>query len=741
MEGFNTTGDDLENHGGRSQENSGHLPCIEAILVKCTLIDSWKMYMARRKLQREEVLMQTNRHQLRHQWLLPILVVLTNLLATISATAQTQRLTPQHVAKMRSVVSAVVSPDGHFVAYTVSIPRQLFDDPNGSSYTELHVVDREGHSRPFVTGKVHISDVQWTPDGKKIAYVAKRGDDSHASLYLLPIDGGESQKCIEHDSSINDPVFDATGTRIAFLAKEKKPKDLGTLEDHGFDQEIYEEDWQPVKVWVTHIDGSPVPLPLDLNGSASAIEWSPSGKELVVALAPTSLVDDSYMYRRVHVVDAENGQVIERVDNPGKLGAIHWSPDGKHLAMISARDIHDPKDGRLMIATVPGDGSLRDLMPDYEAHVTSFAWQDDGSIQWIAAEGTHTTMGTVTLDGQVTEQIKASGPVLSQLRLANDGSASVVGHSAAHPSEVFLVQKDATLKRVTNSNPWLDQIELAEQETVTWQAEDGLELQGVLTKPLHYVPGRRYPMIMVVHGGPESHIADGWTTSYSRPGQVAAARGFVVFYPNYRGSTGRGVEFSKMGQSDAAGKEFSDLIDAIDALDKRGLIDSDRVGITGGSYGGYASAWGATYYSDRFAASVMFVGISDGISKLGTTDIPDESFLVHHQKRLWEDWEYFLNSSPIKYVERNQTPTLIMHGKRDPRVHPSQSLELHRHLKILGQAPVRLVLYEGEGHGNQKAASRFDYNLRMLRWMEHFLIGDNDEAPPKEIDYRAALKK
>ena len=661
--------------------------------------------------------------------------------AVASSVSFAERFEPKHIAKLQQVVSAAISPDGQMVAYTKSVPRKLMSDPNGSSYTELHVVDMDGNSRPFITGKVSISDIQWTPDGSKIAYVANRSDSDHSSLYVIPIDGGESQKIMEHDTSINDPVFNADGTQVAFLARAKKPKKQSELEDHGFDQEIYEEDWTPTLVWVADVSANPMPRSLDIAGSASSIEWSPSGKEISVAIAPTSLVDDSYMFKRAHVVDAQSGRIIERIKNAGKLGAIHWSPDGKHLAMISGEDIHDPKDGRLMVASLPGDGTLTDLMPKYDAHVSSFTWKDENTIVWIAGEGTKTTIGTVTTDGKIS-RILEDGPIMSQLRLADDGkTVSLIGHTAKHPPEVFTMSLDSnTPSRLTTTNSWLDEMEFAEQETVIWKAEDGLELQGVLVKPLGYVEGRRYPMIMLVHGGPEAHISDGWVTYYSRPGQIAAARGFVVFYPNYRGSTGRGVEFSKMGQADSAGKEFSDLVDAIDSLAEEGLIDPDRVGITGGSYGGYASAWGSTFYSDRYAASVMFVGISDKLSKLGTTDIPEEAYLVHQRKRVWEDWDYFLDRSPIRYVERNKTPTLILHGKNDPRVHPSQSLELHRHLKTLGQAPVRLVLYEGEGHGNRKAASRFDYNLRMLRWMEHFLMGDNETAPPHEIDYEKALE-
>jgi dipeptidyl aminopeptidase/acylaminoacyl peptidase len=243
-------------------------------------------------------------------------------------------------------------------------------------------------------------------------------------------------------------------------------------------------------------------------------------------------------------------------------------------------------------------------------------------------------------------------------------------------------------------------------------------------------------LILAVHGGPESHVSHGWVTTYSLPGQIAASRGMAVFYPNYRGSTGRGVAFSKLGQGDAAGKEFDDLVDAVDHLVASGLVDKSKVGVTGGSYGGYATAWCSTRFSDRFAAGVMFVGISDKLSKVGTTDIPNEEYYVHALKRPWEDWQFLLERSPIYHAGNSRTPLLILHGKDDPRVNPGQSRELYRHLKLRGQAPVRLVLYPGEGHGNKKAAARLDYNLRLLSWMEHYLKGKGGAMPPSEIDYQ-----
>jgi dipeptidyl aminopeptidase/acylaminoacyl peptidase len=169
-----------------------------------------------------------------------------------------------------------------------------------------------------------------------------------------------------------------------------------------------------------------------------------------------------------------------------------------------------------------------------------------------------------------------------------------------------------------------------------------------------------------------------------------------------------------------------------------GLVDPKRVGITGGSYGGYATAWGATKLTDRFAAGVMFVGISNKMSKVGTTDIPDEEFYVHALKRVYDDVPFFLERSPISYVKQAETPLLILHGEDDPRVSVTQSKELYRALKILGQTPVRLVMYPGEGHGNRKAAAQYDYMLRAIRWMEHYLKGEGGGPPPYELDYKAA---
>jgi dipeptidyl aminopeptidase/acylaminoacyl peptidase len=276
---------------------------------------------------------------------------------------------------------------------------------------------------------------------------------------------------------------------------------------------------------------------------------------------------------------------------------------------------------------------------------------------------------------------------------------------------------------------------MGKQQVITWKADDGLELQGLLIYPADYNKGEEHPMITVVHGGPEAHYDNGWLTDYSDPGQVGAGQGYFVFYPNYRGSTGRGVEFAKSSQADMAGAEFDDIVKGVDQLIAQGIADSARVGVTGGSYGGYATGWFSTRYTNRFAAGVMFVGISNNISKWGTSDIPEELYLVHARERIWNNYMEFLERSPIYYAGQADTPLLIMAGKQDTRVDPGQSYELYRHIKTRTDTPVRLVLYPGEGHGNQNATAQYDYNLRMMRWFGEYLKGDDKmNRPDAEID-------
>ena len=645
-------------------------------------------------------------------------------------------MTLEQIAKTRTVTGAAISPDGRQVAHLLSMPREIGVDEDGAAWAELHLVSRDGSSRGFVTGKVNVASPEWLPDGRSLAYLAKREGDDTRRLYRIPVDGGESVAIATLGSDIRAFSLSPDGRQVALLAVEPEGEALKALKKQGFRQKVYEEDWRPVQLWIAGIgDDAPPPRRVEVEGSVQSVHWSPAGDRLGLTVAPRQLTDDTLVFTRVRIVSPQ-GRVLGAVDNPGKVGGLSWSPDGAHLAFISAQDKHDAQQGRLFVVGRDG-GAWRDLLPGLPGHVVDVEWRDAATVQFLSYEGVQSRLGEVGVDGGAQRTVLAAeGPLWSSFSRTAAGDIALLGSTPAHPSEVFLLAAGETApRRLTDSNPWLQDVQLARQEVIRYAARDGLEIEGLLVHPLERRGSARVPLIVVVHGGPESHYGNGWLTSYAQPLHHAAARGYALFLPNYRSSTGRGVEFSKKGFGRPGMEEFDDVVDGVDHLIASGLVDGSKVGITGGSYGGYASAWGATYYSDRFAASVMFVGISDQASLVTTGDIPWEQNLVHMGTWPWEDPELFRKASPVTYAQQSKTPTLILHGEADPRVPVSQSHMFYRHLKLAGQAPVRLVLYPGEGHGNARAAARYDYSLRLMQWMDHYLRGPGGEPPAYELDY------
>jgi dipeptidyl aminopeptidase/acylaminoacyl peptidase len=298
---------------------------------------------------------------------------------------------------------------------------------------------------------------------------------------------------------------------------------------------------------------------------------------------------------------------------------------------------------------------------------------------------------------------------------------ALAANTPQHPNDIFFgPTRGRSLTRLTTFNPQLADVRLGEQEIVRWKSVDGWEIEGVIVKPVGYQPGRRYPLVVQPHGGPESADLNGWLGSYSRWGQMLAGRGFVVFYPNYRGSIGRGVAFAKADHRDLMGREFEDMLSGIDHLVRIGLVDGERVGIGGGSYGGYTSAWAATYASPRFKAAVVWMGITNWYSMTGTSDIFWENSTVHWNAIMYENFDLYWQRSPIAHIARAQTPTLLIHGAADQRVPIGQSQELYTALKWKG-VPVEFVTYPREGHGVAEKAHQYDFMTRIIGWFEKYL--------------------
>jgi len=641
-------------------------------------------------------------------------------------------VTPQHIAEMETVTSSQISPDGQYIAYTISTPADPYEK-NRSNSTHLYLLDvAEGTTTPYHTTN-SVSSVQFRPGQNAITFLSEMAGDDTRSLYQIPVEGGEAVKLFSFRQDLIRYSWHNDGNQIAFMASEEAERSNSPL---PYQADVYEENVPQRRGYIANVAmNSQMARQLQVEGSVYNMEWSPDGERIAVSVAPTPFVDDQLMNQQIYVLDTDDGEISAEINNSGKLDQIEWSPNGQRLAIVAGSNINDPTAGRILIASARG-GVPQIVNREYEGTYHQIDWTDENYIHFLSSESTASRLGRLRFDGGETQTLFFSDEHdISSFSLSDSTTYSFTASAPSHPNEVFYFssQSDGMHERMTYHNEWLNSVELGEQMVVSYQSRDGqFEIDGVLIYPVGYEDGTTVPVITQVHGGPESHYDNGWLTSYSTPGQMAAGKGYAVFYPNYRGSTGRGIDFIFSSQADLAGAEFDDIVDGVDFLIETGIADPDKIGVTGGSYGGYASAWMSTYYSDRFAASVMFVGISNNISLWGESDIPKEMYLVHTRKQVWNNWNWFLDRSPIYHIANAQTPLLIMHGAEDTRVHPSQSLELYRHLKVRKpNLPLRLVYYPGEGHGNSRAASKLDYSYRMLRWFDTYLMtGDASAEKP-----------
>jgi len=654
--------------------------------------------------------------------LLPFLFLVIQLVTY----AQDKRgLTPIDIASLKSIGTAMWSDDGSIIAYTTRVQSDPLVE-NKPSRAELHFYNvAKNMTTPFVT-RGNVRQIAFRPTYNAVTFLNKLDNDKVTSLYQIGMNGGEATQLYQFKTSISYFEWAPDGKTLFFLANKPDEKAKSTL---PYSPELYEQNITFQKVYFVE-PGKGDAREVMVDGHFSQLAVSPDGKKILCAVAPTPLVDDSYMAEQLTIISIPDMKVVGKVEHEGKTGSFAWSPDGSRIAFIAGADIHDPIDGQLFVAPFTG-GKPTMLNAGWKGMFEQVEWHDVDQIHFVGSTGVESVYGTIKPDAKSKPTFfkNENGFNIAHIDIADDGTIIYIADRYNHPPELFIdIKGETERKRLTDSNPMLNEIEFAKQEVIHYKAKDGLEIEGMLIRPLHEEQGKKYPLITIVHGGPEAHWNNGWLTNYSNPGQTGAAEGYAVFYPNYRGSTGRGVEFTMSSQADPAGKEFDDVVDGIDYLIASGLVDEKKVGVTGGSYGGYATGWMSTKYTDRFAAGVMFVGISNNVSKWGTTDIPNEEYLVHARKWVYEDYDFFLKRSPIYYADQCKTPLLIMHGKDDPRVNPGQSMELYRHIKDRTNTPVELILYPGEGHGNANSTARYDYNLRMMGWFEKYLKGEKGKS-------------
>ncbi len=646
-------------------------------------------------------------------------------LATLSAGAAAADdaetvLTPEMVVDLASVGDVALGPGGGTVAFTLTVPRGADDEP-GRSYKQLWLAATSGgEPRRFTAGKERIGAPAFSPDGRLVTFLVKREKEHEGTqIWAIPADGGEARLVTRHDGSVTGYRWSPDGQQIAFAATDAESDEDKKDKEAGKDWQVEGEDAKRRHLYVLEVAGGQSRRVFDADLDAFEIHWTPDGETLVFQAAPTALVDDEYMNTAIYAVPAAGGTPRVVAPTEGKLGEMALSPDGAHLAYLAAVSRNDPLAQSLFVVPVAGH-KPRNLTSSYEGSGAHLHWRDDGSLLLLAVEGERHALYRVDAEAGERTALPLPHLIVSSLD-AEAGRLAFAASSPSHPAELFIAGPNGAVPRmISDHNPGLSEVRLARQETIEWQSADDWTIRGVLTYPLDYRQGERYPLVLQVHGGPEGVSLDGWTTTPGYPVQLLAARGYMVLQPNYRGSQGRGVAYSKADHDDLGGKEFDDVLAGVDALIERGLVDRDRVGTGGWSYGGYMSAWAATRWTERFAASVVAAGLTNWISFAGTTDIPYEMSLVHWDSWWFDEPELHWQRSPMAYLNQAKTPTLVVTGAKDVRVHPEQARQLYTGLRIKG-VPTQMVFYPREPHGLRERAHQLDFIDRTLGWFDQHL--------------------
>ncbi len=632
---------------------------------------------------------------------------------------------------MKQPVALRISPDGRYVSYVV---QEANWDENAFD-TQISVADTTSKDRYQLTsGKKSSGNPRWSPDSKRLAFTSDR--DGKPQIYVISARGGEAAQLTAEENGVEDFDWSPDGKSIAFLAKPAEPKPMKDRKDQYGDYEVIGGDYTMQHLFLI---GVPDIIPNDPKGRPKAealttgnqfsigdFAWSPDSRRIAFSAArdPDLGSQDT---TDIYVVNVADKLVKRLVDTKGPDRHPVWSPDGQRIAFITsnAQEFFFYADAR--IAVVPAEGGKPRIMTEkFDEDPDLLVWSDSG-IYFTARQKTDAHLFRLNPETAGTERI--SSPEHMQLNaVAFTKDCRTAAFTAAFPnrfSEVYFASVDSfTPRQLTDFESQWKPFHLATREVIQWKSSDGTTIEGILIKPADYDSTRKYPLLVVIHGGPTGVDTPARTADRTYPVEEFAAKGALILKPNYRGSAGYGEKFRSLNVRNLGLGDYADVITGVDLLIAKGLVDKDRVGAMGWSQGGYISAF-ITTYSDRFKAVSVGAGISDWMTYYVNTDI--HPFTRQYLKATpWDDPEIYRKTSPITYVKNAKTPTLIQHGDQDKRVPPPNAFELYQALRDRG-VPCKLILYKGFGHPINKPKQQRAVMEHNYQWFSQYIWGEHPQ--------------
>ena len=613
------------------------------------------------------------------------------------------QLTPEQVLNVRQIADVRFSKDGLHVAFTLTEPVKGSD--RNRDLWMLDVATR--HLRQLTFSAKSESQPRWRPAGNELAFLSNR--DGASQIYLLSMSGGEGFPLTEGKSSIQSFDWSPDGSRIAFLASEPKTNAEEQKEKDKDDARVVDRDDKPARLWILDVASRKTRQLTSGRWRVSDMKWLPSGDRLMVAA--TDHPESDQNTERICVIPAAGGDLRQVAAPEGPFGQISVSQDGKFLAYTAAR-VDGPSPHDLYLQVIEDENARNNVTRNFDRPIGTYAWLPDGTILGLAQVGFKTGFYHISTSGEVkTSALSGQAGNPSVFAIADTGAIAYVAQTATSLPELWFSDGRSPAQKVSHFNQSWDKAGLIEPEFLRYRSFDGTEIEGALLKPAGKTG--RLPMIVLIHGGPTGR----WQDSFEPWGQMLVSHGYAVFYPNIRGSVGYGWKFLEANRADWGGGDFKDVMAGVDFLIENGIVDADRLGIGGWSYGGYMAMWAVTQ-TNRFKASVAGAGLSDLASEYGTEAGPayDEWFFgVPYEKP-----EGFIRCSPITYIKNARTPTLILQGEADTTDPIGQSQQFYRGLKRYGVSS-DFVIYPREGHGIREEKHLLDMYRRILGWFDQYL--------------------
>lgn len=644
--------------------------------------------------------------------------VLTAAPLSAQTAVDTRPITMRTTLEMPSYGGYRLSPDAQRVLFTRS--ERDTTDWSTTSHIWLHELDTE-RTWQLTNSEKGESNPRWLPDGR-VVFSSNRGEETE--LWVITPGAGEAARLVDDDEAPSNGEFSPDLARIAFTERSDRPdkKEWDERVKKKDDGYFAEKRNTFTHVWVYDIAAKTKKQLTSGEHDHNGVAWSPDGQWLAYASnrSGRTILDAGHNNNTdIFVVAADSGAERQLTTGEGPDGSPVWSPDGRTIAYASSDYVNNSADQTDLKVVAAEGGEPRNLTADFDWSISNIEWSKDGRhVYFSAAQGLSTHLYRVPASGGEPERIAFGDDfVLSSVDRSADGQRWLVtGGTLAEPNVVYLTRPDGRdPQRVLEDHENLSDFRVARAQTLTWQGADGWEIEGILTYPVDYVEGQRYPMILQVHGGPHGRFS----SSFNAGAQIWAARGYAVLQGNPRGSSGRTFEFSNANQLDWGGKDYIDIMNGVDEVIEMGVADPEQLAIMGGSYGGFMTFWAVTQ-TDRFKAAIGHAGISDWYSFFGQTDIPNLlefgfGGLPSQSKETFERW------SPIEFADRVTTPLLITHGEEDRRVPIPQADQYYRMLKKLDRT-VEFLRYPREGHGIAEPAHRLHLDAEQAKWFETYVL-------------------